>query len=165
MDAGGKGGGVKSDINVTPLVDIVLVLLIIFIVITPAVNDSVKLPIAKHSPKVDKTPGDKYMTLYMGAKRDSNGKVIGTTPVTTDDSAVPKDLRFNLDDEKSALMLSDYINQNVSALQGEKKVFVKADSELPFKEVNKLFQLARKAGAEEASIVTGEEKKKEEGGN
>ncbi|MDE3244617.1 MAG: biopolymer transporter ExbD, partial [Acidobacteriota bacterium] len=36
MDVGGKGGGVKSDINVTPLVDIVLVLLIIFIVITPA---------------------------------------------------------------------------------------------------------------------------------
>ena len=165
MDAGGKGGGVKSDINVTPLVDIVLVLLIIFIVITPAVNDSVKLPIAKHSPKVDKTPGDKYMTLYMGAKKDSSGKVLGPLPVTTDDSAVPKDLRFNLDDEKSAQMLSDYINQNVSALQGDKKVFVKADSDLPYKEVNKLFQLARKAGAEEASIVTGEEKKKEEGGN
>ncbi len=48
MDAGGgKKGGVKSDINVTPLVDIVLVLLIIFIVITPAVRDAVRLPAAR----------------------------------------------------------------------------------------------------------------------
>ena len=39
----------KADINVTPLVDIVLVLLIIFIVITPAVNNAVRLPVAKHS--------------------------------------------------------------------------------------------------------------------
>lgn len=37
-----------TGINVTPLVDIVLVLLIIFIVITPAVNNAVKLPLAKH---------------------------------------------------------------------------------------------------------------------
>ncbi len=165
MDAGGKGGGVKSDINVTPLVDIVLVLLIIFIVITPAVNDSVKLPIAKHSPKVEKTPGDKYMTLFMSAQRDGSGKVLGPGPVTTDDSNVPKELKFHLDNEKEAQMLNDYINANVSALQGEKKVFVKADSELPYKYVDKLFQVARKAGAEQASIVTGEEKKKEEGGN
>ena len=46
MDTGGSKGGMKSDINVTPLVDIVLVLLIIFIVITPAVNNAVKLPLA-----------------------------------------------------------------------------------------------------------------------
>ena len=38
----------KADINVTPLVDIVLVLLIIFIVITPAVHNAVRLPVAKH---------------------------------------------------------------------------------------------------------------------
>jgi len=50
MDAGGKSGGIKSDINVTPLVDIVLVLLIIFIVITPAVNSSVKLPLVRWVP-------------------------------------------------------------------------------------------------------------------
>ncbi len=35
MDTGGGGGSVKADINITPLVDIVLVLLIIFMVITP----------------------------------------------------------------------------------------------------------------------------------
>jgi biopolymer transport protein ExbD len=38
MDVGGKPGTVKSSINVTPLVDVVLVLLIIFMVITPVVQ-------------------------------------------------------------------------------------------------------------------------------
>ncbi len=48
MDVGGKG--VKSDINVTPLVDVVLVLLIIFMVITPLLQRGkpVVLPDAKH---------------------------------------------------------------------------------------------------------------------
>ena len=47
MTAGGKGG-IKSDINVTPLVDVVLVLLIIFMVVTPMLQrgKDVKLPSA-----------------------------------------------------------------------------------------------------------------------
>ena len=57
MEAGGGSSRVRADINVTPLVDIVLVLLIIFIVITPAVNDAVRLPVAKHSLKPEKEPG------------------------------------------------------------------------------------------------------------
>src|SRR5881398_666826 len=50
MDIGAKGG-VRSDINVTPLVDVVLVLLIIFMVITPMLQrgKSVDLPKAKHA--------------------------------------------------------------------------------------------------------------------
>jgi len=47
MTAGGKGG-IKSEINVTPLVDVVLVLLIIFMVVTPMLQrgKDVKLPVA-----------------------------------------------------------------------------------------------------------------------
>jgi biopolymer transport protein TolR len=49
MDVGSKGG-VRSDINITPLVDVVLVLLIIFMVITPMLQrgKAVELPKAKH---------------------------------------------------------------------------------------------------------------------
>ena len=86
MDVGGKGGGVKSDINVTPLVDIVLVLLIIFIVITPAVNNAVKLPLSKYSEKPVTDQGVKYLTLMMPSKRDAKtGQVIGAKPVLIDD--------------------------------------------------------------------------------
>jgi biopolymer transport protein ExbD len=50
MDVGAKGG-VRSDINITPLVDVVLVLLIIFMVVTPMLQrgKSVDLPKAKHA--------------------------------------------------------------------------------------------------------------------
>ena len=46
---GGKSGGLKNEINVTPLVDVVLVLLIIFMVVTPMLQRGkpVQLPVAK----------------------------------------------------------------------------------------------------------------------
>ncbi|HNC96460.1 MAG TPA: biopolymer transporter ExbD, partial [Myxococcota bacterium] len=49
MSVGGKKGGAMADINVTPLVDVVMVLLIIFMVVTPMLSSGVdvKLPQAK----------------------------------------------------------------------------------------------------------------------
>lgn len=166
IDVGGHKGGVKADINVTPLVDIVLVLLIIFIVITPAVNNSVKLPLAKHTPKVVKNPGDKYMTIIFAAKRDGNGNYVapGLISVTETSGTGGEEKVFDLSNAASAQRLSDTINANVSQLI-DKRVFVKADADLPYKVVDQLFQLARAAGAQQASIVTGEDKKPEGGAN
>ncbi len=163
MDVGGHKGGVKADINVTPLVDIVLVLLIIFIVITPAVNNSVKLPLAKHTPKVVKNPGDKYMTIIFAAKRDGDGKYVAPGLISVSQTAAAgggEEKVFDLNNPTSAQKLSDTINANVSMLV-DKRVFVKADADLPYKVVDQLFQLARAAGAQQASIVTGEDKKPE----
>lgn len=166
IDVGGHKGGVKADINVTPLVDIVLVLLIIFIVITPAVNNSVKLPLAKHTPKVVKNPGDKYMTIIFAAKRDGNGSYVapGLISVTETSGTGGEEKVFDISNPASAQRLSDTINANVSQLI-DKRVFVKADADLPYKVVDQLFQLARAAGAQQASIVTGEDKKPEGGAN
>lgn len=167
MDTGGGGkGGVKSDINVTPLVDIVLVLLIIFIVITPAVNNAVKLPLAKHAPKVEQQQdsGQKYLTLMLTSKRNDKYEVVGPGAVLIDDKDA-KDMRFWINDEGQRQQLEDFINRNVSQLN-DKRVFVKADADLPFKYINELFQVCRKGGADEASIVTSEDKaEKKEGGN
>ena len=163
IDVGGHKGGVKADINVTPLVDIVLVLLIIFIVITPAVNNSVKLPLAKHTPKVEKNPGDKYMTLIFSANTDSDGNYVspGTVKVS---AGTGGEQAFDINKPDEARNLSDVINANVSMLV-DKRVFVKADSRLPYKVVDQLFQIARAAGAQQASIVTNEDKKPEGGSN
>ena len=54
MDLGGAKGGVKSDINVTPLVDVMLVLLIIMMLITPMLNQGVAVRLPKASNTVDK---------------------------------------------------------------------------------------------------------------
>ena len=49
MGVGGKGGGAMSEINMTPMIDVMLVLLIIFMVVTPALAYEAKLPKAKMS--------------------------------------------------------------------------------------------------------------------
>jgi biopolymer transport protein TolR len=55
MSGGGGGGGVQSEINVTPMVDIMLVLLIIFMVVTPFLQQgiTVALPKNMNNPDVD----------------------------------------------------------------------------------------------------------------
>lgn len=155
---GGKKGGIKSDINVTPLVDIVLVLLIIFIVITPAVNDSVKLPIAKHSPKVDKNPGTKYLTVFYSKKPGTKKDEPAEPGFINIDDKDAKDLKFSLDTPENKQKFEDFVNKNISMQGGDNRVFVKADADLPFKYINDLFQSCRKGGADEAQIVTGEDK-------
>jgi biopolymer transport protein ExbD/biopolymer transport protein TolR len=160
---GGKAGGVRSDINVTPLVDIVLVLLIIFIVITPAVNDAVKLPLARHSEKVEKQPGAKYLTLMLTAKPDPNNKDAKTVKdVQIDDQEAQKaSVKFYIDNEKDRKELANYIKKTTDFLI-DKRVFIKADADLPFKYVNELFQVCREGGADEASVVTSEDKSTKE---
>ena len=55
MSSGGGGGGLQSEINVTPMVDIMLVLLIIFMVVTPFLQQGVTVAIPRdmNSPDVD----------------------------------------------------------------------------------------------------------------
>ena len=55
MSGGGGGGGVQSEINVTPMVDIMLVLLIIFMVVTPFLQQGITVALPKNmtNPEVD----------------------------------------------------------------------------------------------------------------
>lgn len=162
MDAGGGGkSGVKADINVTPLVDIVLVLLIIFIVITPAVNNAVRLPLSKHSLKPETQAGAKYLTLILAAHRDAKGVPDGPAPIMVDDKdakdAKGNALTFTYKDDAKKQQLIAYIKQSMMYLS-DRRVFIKADADIPFKNVDELFQICREGGADEASIVTSEDK-------
>src|ERR1700754_346724 len=69
MDVGGAKGGVKADINVTPLVDVMLVLLIIMMLIAPMLEEgvSVKLPIANSA--VDKPSSADQTIIAIGSNR------------------------------------------------------------------------------------------------
>ncbi len=98
MDVGGKG--VKSDINVTPLVDVVLVLLIIFMVITPMLQRGkpVVLPDAKHVSAL-KSGGD---PVLISVTRD--GKVwIDKDEVKKDD--LPQMLQVQMEMHRGAPVL------------------------------------------------------------
>ena len=165
MDTGGKESRVRADINVTPLVDIVLVLLIIFIVITPAVNDAVRLPVSKHSLRPEAGPGAKPLSLMYPAVRDPHTrKVTGPAKVLVDDVKA-RDARgnlpsFDLQVAGGRTRLRDFIASSVGGLD-DRRVFVKADADLPFKYVDDLLQVCREGGASEASIITSEDKREE----
>src|SRR5688572_2864174 len=80
MSVGGKKGGAIADINVTPMADIMIVLLIIFMVITPMLQKQVdvKLPTAgntkerKDEPKTVAVAINKHGVTYLGTKKMEN---------------------------------------------------------------------------------------------
>ncbi|XXF79516.1 biopolymer transporter ExbD [Myxococcaceae bacterium GXIMD 01537] len=138
MSVGGPNGGPKSDINVTPLVDVVLVLLIIFMVITPMLQrgKSVELPKAK---EIEKAKPD--------AKDDSI--ILSVTP--------DKKIYMETDqlDEKA---LEDKLRLEI-AKDPSRKILLKGDNSLQVADVRKVMDIARKASAK--SIALGVEELKD----
>src|SRR6266704_1781526 len=73
MAMGGTGGGrgeVTSDINVTPMADVMLVLLIIFMVITPMLQKGVSVDMAKTNNPKEMTEADKEDSILVAVSRD-----------------------------------------------------------------------------------------------
>ncbi len=131
----GPGRGVKSDINVTPLVDVVLVLLIIFMVITPMLQrgKAVSLPKAL---KVDKESKADPIIISVTADK---GMYIESDKF--DEDGFLAELRKKLISDPS------------------KRLLLKGDASLTFDDVRKVMALSQKAGAK--SIALGVEEIKE----
>ncbi|MBJ6760979.1 biopolymer transporter ExbD [Myxococcaceae bacterium JPH2] len=135
MSAGPKGG-IKSEINVTPLVDVVLVLLIIFMVITPMLQrgKSVELPKAT---EIDKD------------KKDTSEPII--LSITPDKKVFVENDEVNeqgLQEKLAAELVKD----------PSKKILLKGDNALNVGDVRKVLDIARKAKAKQ--IALGVEEKK-----
>jgi len=87
MNVGG-GGSIKSDINVTPLVDVMLVLLIIMMIVAPLLQQgvSVKLPVATNTEEKPDTQEQTVLAI------DSNKRFyLNAVPVLKDDLQPPGD--------------------------------------------------------------------------
>lgn len=131
MSAGG-GGGAKSDINVTPLVDVCLVLLIIFMVMVPrnVPELSVRIPPESKRPPTQKPPSEE--ALVIGLTKDS-GLTLNRNPV---------------DKQK----LSSEITRQLE-FREKKVVFVDFDSDANYGESVEVMDLAKKAGADVVGIM------------
>jgi biopolymer transport protein ExbD len=134
MAVGGKKGGPMADINVTPMADIMIVLLIIFMVITPMLQKGVdvKLPQAgntkerKDEPKSIVVAVKKDSTTYLGAQK--------------------------LDDQNQ---LQGLVKERLQDLpEGSRMIYLKADDQLPYAEVMKVMDLCREAGVEEVALIS-----------
>jgi biopolymer transport protein ExbD len=132
MNVGQNRGGAIADINVTPMADIMIVLLIIFMVITPMLQKGVdvKLPIASNTAERK----DEQKTITVAIKRDSTTYLNGI--VVNKPEMVPQ-VKERLDE----------------APEGSKMVFLKADTELPYSEVMKVMDDLREAGVEEIALI------------
>ena len=133
MKAGGSKGGVMADINVTPMADIMIVLLIIFMVITPMLQKGVdvKLPTAGNT----KEKKDEQKTITVAIKKDSTTFLNGVKMEKQED-LVPQ-LKERLED----------------IAEGSRVIYLKADAELPYSEVMKVMDLSREAGVDEVALI------------
>jgi biopolymer transport protein TolR len=140
MNVGGARGGINSEINVTPLVDVMLVLLIIMMIIAPLLQKgvNVRLPTATNS--ADK-PETQDQTV-VGVTPDGQFWVNGV-------SVSDADVRGRVDD----------------ILEGKKDriLLIKADEDAPYGRVMEVMDTLRAAGIEDMGLIT--ERKAQSGGN
>jgi biopolymer transport protein TolR len=133
MAVGGGKKGVMADINVTPMADIMIVLLIIFMVITPMLQKGVdvKLPTAANT----KERKDEPKTIIVAIKKDTTTFLGGIKVDNKDD-------------------LGRQVKERLEELPDTMKVvYLKADEELPYSEVMKIMDICRKAGVEEIALI------------
>jgi biopolymer transport protein ExbD len=131
MDVGGAKGGPKSDINVTPLVDVMLVLLIIVMLIAPMMQKGVDvaLPEANNS-------GDK--------------------PDTADQTVVHIDAMSKLYVNAIEVTEAEAVSRLSASLENkaDKVVYLKGDKDAPYSAIMKMMDALRGAGIETVGLIT-----------
>jgi biopolymer transport protein ExbD len=137
MSAGGSDGGAKSDINVTPLVDVCLVLLIIFMVMVPRNVPEISVQIPPESKTRRPPPPDAEKPLVIGLSEDG-AITLNTRPMEEDELA--KEISSHME------------------TASKKAVFVDFDMKAEYGKSVELIEIAKKNGAE----VVGVMKKKDE---
>ena len=123
MSTGNNKGGVQSDINVTPLIDVLLVLLIIFLVVMPIMMKMETLQVPRKLDDTTEMPDPNSSQLTIKVKKDlsvafNDGSSENDTPIQAVDIA--KTLRPKLEAMNAA---------------NEKVVFVEFEDEVPWNEV------------------------------
>ncbi len=137
MKVGGQGA--VSDINVTPMVDIMLVLLIIFMVVTPMLSKFIPVDLTKTENPRDMGDADKEDAVVIAVTRD--GKLyIGTNQIMPDE-VTPK--------------VKDMIANKVSPT-----VYLRSDARAPYGDVVKAVDGIRAAGVEQLGLLTQKLEKK-----
>ena len=93
MDVGGGKGGVKSDINVTPLVDVMLVLLIIMMLVAPMLQQGVAVKLPKADNTVDKpeVQGQTVIAIAKDKRIYFNAKAVSEAELGTTGQRVPRE--------------------------------------------------------------------------
>jgi biopolymer transport protein TolR len=131
MDVGGAKGGIKSDINVTPLVDVMLVLLIIMMIVAPLLQQgvNVRLPVATNS--IEKPDTQENTVVGIDAKGEF---FVNSLPIPA------SELRRKVEE--------------VLEGKSERIVLIKADEDTAYSAVMDAMDELRAAGIEDMGLIT-----------
>ena len=131
MAVGGSGGGPKSDINVTPLVDVMLVLLIIMMIVAPLLQQGValSLPIATNSAEKPETQEDTLVQITADGQYHVNGKAV------------------------SEAQLRRAVEEALEA-KNQRILLIKADEDAAYSSVMTAMDQLRAVGLEDIGLIT-----------
>jgi biopolymer transport protein TolR len=129
----GGGKGPKSDINMTPMIDVLLVLIIIFMVITPLTPHGLEALVPQPPPPNQKQNLSDLRTVVIVIEKDGSLK-INQDPVTED-------------------KLGDRLTE-IFKTRAERVVFVKGDPDLEFAPVARAIDIAHGAGIDKVGLMT-----------
>jgi biopolymer transport protein ExbD len=131
MDVGGAKGGVKSDINVTPLVDVMLVLLIIMMLVAPLLQQGVQLTLPTATNTVDKPDTGDPVVVFV----DQNNKFyVNALEVNRQD--IPTRVAAVLEEKT------------------ERTVYLKGDTNASYSSIMAMMDALRKAGIDTVALIT-----------
>jgi biopolymer transport protein ExbD len=134
MATGGGKTGAIADINVTPMVDIMLVLLIIFMVVTPLLQKNVSVDLAKTRNPREMREADRDDAIVVGVTRDSK-IYVGSDQIAVKDNLGPK-------------------VKDMLAAKVDKTVYIKSDRRARYGDVVDVVDIVRATGVDTLGLLT-----------
>jgi biopolymer transport protein ExbD/biopolymer transport protein TolR len=136
-----EGAKVNSNINVTPMVDVMLVLLIIFMVITPMLQKDVSVDLAQVNSPTQMKDADKEDALVVAITRQG-------------------DIYFGKDLVRDVSQLTNKIKDRMARPGADHTVYLRADARAKYKSVVEVVDNVRAAGVDDLGLLTEQRKQK-----